>query len=138
MNKTLTLYPRCSPKMLTEQLTQQQLYIWLIGKLFRLFRSLDTLSNLLNMLTPMSTLSNLVETRMDKGLDKHVQVNILDEQVEQPGGGSKVCFFYPLDRLLNQIFTCGSFGGGVPLQWVQTSAQGLTFNDGVTNDYRNR
>lgn len=92
MNKMLTLSQRCSPNLLTEQLTQQQLYIRLIAKLFKLLRSLDTLSNLFNLLIPMSTLSSFAETRMDKGLDKDVQVNILDEQVDQPKtqGTSKV------------------------------------------------
>lgn len=84
MNKMLTLSQRCSPNLLTEQLTQQQLYIRLIAKLFKLLRSLDTLSNLFNLLTPMSTLSSFAETRMDKGLDKDVHLNILDEHLDQP------------------------------------------------------
>ena len=116
MNKMLTLSQRCSPNLLTEQLTQQQLYIRLIAKLFKLLRSLDTLSNLFNLLTPMSTLSSFAETRMDKGLDKDVQVNILDEQVDKQGAGQKSTA-YPFQTALSIRFLCaGVSEGGVLLQ----------------------
>ena len=61
----------------------------------------------------MSTLSSFAETRMDKGLHKDVQVNTLGEQVGKQGGGSNVYSLLLPDRVLNQIFTCGSFRGGV-------------------------
>ena len=69
--------------MLTEQLTQQQLYIRLIAKLFRLLMSLGRLSNLINMLTPLSTLSNFAETRMDRGFHEDAQMNILTDHLNQ-------------------------------------------------------
>ena len=81
MINLLTLFLTCSPKMLTEQLRQQQLYIWLIAKVLRLFRSLSTLSNLLNMLTPMSALSNIAETRMDKGFHYVAHASTLIEHL---------------------------------------------------------
>ncbi|SDA29207.1 hypothetical protein SAMN05216315_14216 [Nitrosospira sp. Nsp18] len=110
----LTPTQRCSPKLFTEQLTQQ-LYIYcFIAKLFKLFRSLDTLSNLLNMPIPLSTLSNFAETRMNRGSDKDAQMSALSEQVGR-GGGVKVQSLTRLDRLLNRIFTCGSFRRGVLL-----------------------
>jgi len=103
MNKMLTLSQRCSPNLLTEQLTQQQLYIRLIAKLFKLLRSLDTLSS-------------FAETRMDKGLDKDVQVNILDEQVDKQGAGQKSTA-YPFQTALSIRFLCaGVSEGGVLLQ----------------------
>jgi len=115
MNKMLTPSQRCSSNLFTEQLTQQQLYIRLIAKLFKLLRSLDTLSNLFNLLTPMSTLSSFAETRMDKGLDKDVQVNILDEQVGKPGGGQK-SMASPFQTALSVRFLCAgvSEGGYTP------------------------
>jgi len=70
--------------MLTEQLSQQQLYIRLTAKLLKLLRSQSTLINLLNLLTPLSTLSNLAETRMDKGLYKDAHVSTLAEHLSQP------------------------------------------------------
>src|SRR5690242_16718843 len=86
MNKALTLSQRCSSKMLTEQLTQQQLYIRLIAKLFMLLMSVESLSNLFNMLTHMSTLSNIAETRTDKGFHKDAQMSNLIEHldIDQP------------------------------------------------------
>lgn len=98
--------------MLTEQLTQQQLYTRLIAKLLKLLMSLGRLSNTSNLPVPLSTLSNFAETRIDKGLDKDAQVNTLNEQVGNQGGGSKVWDLALPDRALNQIFTCGGFGGG--------------------------
>jgi hypothetical protein len=82
MNKALTLSQRCSPNLFTEQLTQQQLYIRLIGKLLRLSMSLSTLSKLPNLPAPMSTLSNFAETRMDKGFHKDAHLNTLNEQLD--------------------------------------------------------
>ena len=115
MNKMLTLSQRCSPNLLTEQLTQQQLYIRLIAKLFKLLRSLDTLSNLFNLLTPMSTLSSFAETRMDRSFDKDVQVNILDEQVGKPGGGQKSMASPFQTVCLIKFSRAGVSEGGVPL-----------------------
>lgn len=83
MAKLLTLPLRCSPKMLTEQLSQQQLYIRLIAKLFKLFRSLSTLPKMLNMSTHRDRLSSLAETRMDKGFDKDAHMSILAEHLNQ-------------------------------------------------------
>ena len=81
MNNVLTLDQRCSPNLFTEQLTQQQLYIRLIGKLFKLLMSLESVSNLPNLPTPMSTLSNIAETSMDKGFHKDAQVSALGEHL---------------------------------------------------------
>ena len=92
MAKMLTLSLRCSPKMLTEQLNQQQLYIQLTAKLLKLLRSQSTLSNLFNMLTPLSTLSNLAETLMDKGLHKDAHVSTLDEHLNQGAGQKSMAF----------------------------------------------
>ena len=108
--------------MLTEQLTQQLLLIRLTAKALKLLMSLRMLSNMLTLPSYLSTLSNLTETRMDKGFDKDAQVSTFDEQVGNRGGGIKVQRFTRLDRLLNRIFTCGSFGRGVLLKGVQTSA----------------
>ena len=113
MTKVLTLSLRCSPKMLTEQLSQQQLYIRLIAKLFKLLRSLSTLSNLLNMLTPLSTLSNLAETRMDKGLHKDAHVSTLGEHLNQPKpqGTSSVSALHGCHRREKALVTETSRGG---------------------------
>lgn len=76
--------------------------------------SLSTFSKLPNLPTHMSTLSNLAETRMDKGFHKDAHLNTLNEQVDCSGGGGlKVYDFPSLDRVLNRIFTCGSFRRGV-------------------------
>lgn len=101
MNKALTLSQRCSSKMLTEQLTQQQLYIRLIGKVFKLLTSLERLSNLLNLSTPLSTLSNFAETRMDKGLHKVAHMSNLIEQL-----GADVCM-PTAKKVLTFSPTCG-------------------------------
>jgi hypothetical protein len=70
--------------MLTEQLTQQQLYTRLIGKLFKLLMSVGRVSNLLKLPTLLSTLSNLAETRMNKGSHYVAHVSNLIEHLYQP------------------------------------------------------
>jgi hypothetical protein len=68
--------------MLIEQLTQQQLYIRLIAKVLRLSMSLRIVSNMLIPSSYLRTLSNLAETRMDKGFHKDAHLNTLNEQVD--------------------------------------------------------
>lgn len=84
MTKVLTLSLRCSSKVLSEHLRQQQLYTRLIAKLFKLLMSVGTLAKMLNLLCPSDTLSNLAETRMDKGFDKDAHMSTLDEHLSQP------------------------------------------------------
>ncbi|SOD40558.1 hypothetical protein SAMN06298226_0830 [Nitrosovibrio sp. Nv4] len=98
--------------MLTEQLTQLLLLIRLTAKVLKLLMSLRMLSNMLTLPPYLSTLSNLAEIRMDKGFGKDAQLSTFDEQVGNRGGGLKVQSLTRLDRLLNRIFMCGSFGGG--------------------------
>lgn len=113
MTKLLTLTLRCSPKMLTEQLSQQQLYIRLIAKLFKLFRSLSTLPKMLNMSTHRDRRSNLAETRMDKGFDKDAHMSILAEQL-RPGklqGTSDILPQCGTQDLENALVTRTAWGG---------------------------
>lgn len=86
MAKVLTLSLRCSPKMLTEHLSQQQLYIRLTAKVLKLFMSLSTLVKMLNLPASLSTLNTLAETRMDKGSRYDAHVSTLGEHLSQPGG----------------------------------------------------
>ena len=81
MTKALTLSLRCSPKMLTEQLSQQQLYIRLTAKTLKLLRSVGTLAKMLKMPCYLSTLSNLAETRMDRGFHYVAHMSALAEHL---------------------------------------------------------
>jgi hypothetical protein len=67
--------------MLTEQLSQQQLYIRLTAKTLKLLRSVGTLAKTLKQPCYLSTLSNLAETRMDKGFHYVAHVSTLAEHL---------------------------------------------------------
>ncbi|ODT74784.1 MAG: hypothetical protein ABS69_11600 [Nitrosomonadales bacterium SCN 54-20] len=85
MAKVLTLSLRCSSKLLTEQLKQQQqLYIRLIAKLLKLFMSVGILAKMLKVLCPLPRLSSLAETRMNKGFYYVAHISTLGEHLSQP------------------------------------------------------
>lgn len=108
MTKTFTLSLRCSPKVLNEQLRQQQVYIRLIAKLLKLLMSLESLSNLPKLLTPMSTLSTLAETRMDKGFHYVAHLSNIGEHlnIDQSAANADACIS-PEGKVLTFTPACG-------------------------------
>ena len=98
MAKVLTLSLRCSSKVLTEQLRQQQLYIRLIAKLLKLFMSVGTLAKMLKVLCPLPRLSSLAETRMNKGFHYDAHLSTLGEHLSQypvKGGAGRMSSVVP-------------------------------------------
>jgi len=85
MPKVLTLPLRCSPKVLNEHLSQQQLFTRLTAKLLKVLMSLSSNINLLNMLMYPSDLSNLVQCRAATGSWLSCSMSILAEQVSVAG-----------------------------------------------------